>query len=40
VHMQVIKKWYCDMREISFGEGSEKVTTQVAQPLDSYKLDL
>jgi hypothetical protein len=38
--MQVIKKWYCDMKEISFGEGSEKVTTQVAQPLDSYKLDL
>jgi hypothetical protein len=40
MHMQVIKKWYCDMREISFGEGSEKVTTQVAQLLDSYKLDL
>jgi hypothetical protein len=38
--MQVIKKWYCDMREISFEEGSEKVTMQVAQPLDSYRLDL
>jgi hypothetical protein len=40
VHMQVIKKWYCEMKEISFGEGSEKVTSQVAQPLGSYKLDL
>jgi hypothetical protein len=40
VHMQVIKKWYCDMKEISFREGLEKVTTQVAQPLDSYKFDL
>jgi hypothetical protein len=40
VHMQVIKKWHCDMKEINFGEGSKKVTTQVAQFLDSYKLDL
>jgi hypothetical protein len=40
VHMQFIKKWYCEMKEISFGDGSEKVTSQVAQPLDSYKLDL
>jgi hypothetical protein len=28
------------MKDINFGEGSEKVTSQVAQPLDSYKLDL
>jgi hypothetical protein len=27
VHMQVIKKWYYEMKEISFGEGSEKVTS-------------
>jgi hypothetical protein len=40
VHMQVIKKWYCDIKEINFGEGSEKVMMQVAQPLDFYKLYL
>ena len=28
------------MREISFREGLEKVPIQIAQPLDSYKLDL
>jgi hypothetical protein len=40
MHMQVIKKWYSDMKDIIFKEGSEKVTRQVAQPLDSYQLDL
>jgi hypothetical protein len=28
------------MKVVTFGEGSEKVTRQIAQPLDSYQLDL
>jgi hypothetical protein len=40
MHMQVIKRWYCNMKVVTFSEGSEKVTRQIAQPLDSYQLDL
>jgi hypothetical protein len=36
VHMQVIKRWYYDMKVVTFGEGSKKVTRQIAQPLDAY----
>ena len=38
--MYVIKKWYYDIKKFTFRRGSEKVTRQVAQPLDSYQLDL
>jgi hypothetical protein len=32
--MQVIKRWYYDIKVVTFGKGSEKVTRQIAQPLD------
>jgi hypothetical protein len=36
----IIKQWYYGLREVQGGSGDIAYYRQIAQPLDSYKLDL